>query len=137
MMPMTISKLARAAGVNVETIRYYQRRGLIEQPEKPAQGYRTYPPATLTRIRFIRRAQELGFSLEDIDHLLAMEDQPCAQARELAQQKLAQVQAKLHDLQQLAGALSKLVSQCEHNPDLSHCPLVQTLSKDSQLKNGD
>lgn len=136
-MQMTISKLANAAGVNVETIRYYERRGLIEQPEKPAQGYRKYPLQTLTRIRFIKRAQELGFTLEDIGHLLMMEDQPCAQARQLAEQKLAQVQAKLRDLQQLAEALRKLVSQCEHNPDQSRCPLVDTLSDSAPADSAD
>jgi len=134
---MTISKLADAARVNVETIRYYERRGLIEQPEKPAQGYRKYPLQTLTRIRFIKRAQELGFTLEDIGHLLMMEDQPCAQARQLAEQKLAQVQAKLRDLQQLAEALRMLVSQCEHNPDQSHCPLVDTLSDSAPADSAD
>lgn len=133
-MQMTISKLAQTAGVNVETIRYYERRGLIDQPAKPAQGYRQYSPEILARIRFIKRAQELGFSLDDIGQLLKMEGQPCAQARQLAEQKLLQVQTKIRDLQQLAESLSQLLRQCEHNPDQSRCPLVETLATDTPLK---
>jgi MerR family transcriptional regulator, mercuric resistance operon regulatory protein len=81
----TIGQLAKVAGVNVETIRYYERRGLISQPPKPAEGYRTYPNATLARIFFIKRAQELGFTLKEINKLLSLDESHCSEVQELAE----------------------------------------------------
>ncbi len=124
---MRISQLAQAADVHVETIRYYQRRGLIKQPSKPAHGYRNYPAETLNRIRFIRRAQELGFTLNEISHLLELEAIPCHDVMLLAETKLQSVQEKIRDLQRLASVLNHLVGQCQDNPDDTHCPIVASL----------
>mgnify|MGYP005870455355 CR=1 FL=1 len=128
----TISQLAKSAGVNVETVRYYQRRGLIEQPDKPARGYRRYPETTLNRIRFIKRAQELGFTLEEITSLLTLNDACCQQAQDMASHKLASVRAKIADLRSLEITLNVLLQQCADNPDLAHCPLIESLLYDSQ-----
>ncbi|PIQ42231.1 MAG: Hg(II)-responsive transcriptional regulator [Thalassolituus sp. CG17_big_fil_post_rev_8_21_14_2_50_53_8] len=123
----TISQLAKSAGVNVETIRYYERRGLIEQPDKPTYGYRRYPETTLNRIRFIKRAQELGFSLEEITHLMALGEFPCEEVQDMASQKLASVRAKMADLHRLEIVLNDLLYQCAANPDQTHCPIIESL----------
>ena len=127
----SISRLAKAAGVNVETIRYYERRGLITQPPKPAQGYRLYPKATLTRVLFIKRAQELGFTLEEIDNLLALGESRCSEVQELAEGKLVSVRTKINDLCRLEHVLEDLVIQCRTNPDNATCPIVESLQPDS------
>lgn len=129
----TIGQLAKAAGVNVETIRYYERQGLITQPPKPAQGYRTYPKATLARILFIKRAQELGFTLEEIANLLVLGESHCSEVQELAEGKLVSVRAKINDLCRLERVLEDLVTQCRSNPDNTACPIVESLQPDSDL----
>lgn len=123
----TIGKLAKELGVNVETIRFYERRGLIKQPEKPFNGYRHYPDEILNRIRFIKRIQELGFTLEEITFLLELNDKPCSQVQILTQEKLSAVQQKIADLLCLEEALKNLLNQCASNPDDSHCPLIDAL----------
>ena len=94
-MTRTISKVAKALDINVETVRFYERRGLIDQPVKPEIGYRHYPDETLNRIRFIKRAQELGFTLEEIANLLSLNDRSCNQVQTLAEHKLNEVKEKL------------------------------------------
>ena len=131
-MSRTISNLADAAGVNIETIRYYERRGLITQPPKPAQGYRTYPQTTLARILFIKRAQELGFTLEEIANLLSLGEAHCPEVQELAAQKLASVRAKMADLRRLEIVLDDLLNQCATNPDQTHCPIIESLQPDNK-----
>jgi MerR family mercuric resistance operon transcriptional regulator len=123
----SIGKLAQAAQVSVETIRYYERRGLITQPPKPAQGYRTYTKATLARILFIKRAQELGFTLEEINNLLSLGESHCSEVQELAEAKLASVREKINDLHRLQQVLEELVTQCRTNPDNAACPIVESL----------
>lgn len=123
----TIGQLAKAAGVNVETIRYYERRGLIAQPTKPMQGYRTYPNETLARILFIKRAQELGFTLEEINNLLSLGESHCSEIQELAEAKLASVREKINDLHRLEQVLEELVTKCRTNPDNAACPIVESL----------
>ncbi|HEY9031999.1 MAG TPA: Hg(II)-responsive transcriptional regulator [Kangiella sp.] len=122
-----ISRLAKLAGVNVETVRYYERCGLIEQPKKPAKGYRHYPEATLNRIRFIKRAQELGFSLDEIANLLMLEATSCQQVESIASHKLASVRAKMADLRRLEIVLNDLLKQCANNPEPTHCPIITSL----------
>ena len=129
----SIGKLAQAAQVSVETIRYYERRGLITQPPKPAQGYRTYTKATLARILFIKRAQELGFTLEEIDNLLALGESHCSEVQELAESKLVSVRSKINDLCRLERVLEGLVTQCRSNPDNTACPIVESLQPDKDL----
>ncbi len=123
----TIGIAARKAGVNVETIRYYQRIGLIDEPEKPLSGFRVYPDSAIDRIHFIQRAQMLGFSLAEIKHLLALEDGDCAQTRELAEQKLALINYKIEDLQTMAAVLKKHIRVCKTNKDQQTCPLITSL----------
>ena len=131
-MKRTIGQMAKVVGVNVETIRYYERRGLIEQPPKPTEGYRIYPKVTLERILFIKRAQELGFTLEKITNLLSLGDAPCLEVQELAEDKLHGVRAKINDLKRLEMVLDNLLVQCRTNPDETYCPIVESLQPDDE-----
>jgi len=125
---LTIGHLARAANVNVETVRYYQRVGLVREPAKPFEGFRVYPPETIDRIRFIKRAQKLGFSLQDIAHLLDLGDGRCEDVREQAEIKLAMIEAQIKDLQAMRKALKKLVTECQSGKQRGHCPIIQSLA---------
>ena len=128
----TIGQLARAAGVGVETIRYYQRRELLPVPEV-ATGFRTYPARLAERIRFIKRAQELGFTLDEIANLLLLEDSNDKKAiREVAQERLVQVQAKLSDLHKMEAMLSQLIHQCASAATQAQCPIIQALGANSR-----
>ena len=130
METMTIGRLAKATEVHVETIRYYQRRGLLEEPRRPAGGVRRYGEATLRRLRFIRRAQVLGFSLEEISELLRLERTPdCGRARRLASAKLETVEAKLADLGRMRATLVALVKACAAGRDPRSCPIVDSLTR--------
>ena len=124
---LTIGQLAKTANINVETVRYYQRIHLIEQPDKPALGYRVYPDETLNRIRFIKRAQLLGFSLEEISQLLEISDQQCETAAQMGHDKLQLIQQKISDLSKMASVLDEYTQQCAINADHSHCPIIDTL----------
>ncbi|WP_353180980.1 MerR family DNA-binding protein [Salinisphaera sp. T5B8] len=123
-----MGKLAAAAGVNLQTVRYYQRRGLIDQPPKPSTGYRRYPRATVDRIRFIKRAQGLGFSLDEIGELLKLGDGHCDDVRRVAENQRALLAARIADLAAMQDTLDGLIDRCRnaHAPD--HCPLIKTLS---------
>ena len=109
MKEMTIGVLARNAGVNIETVRYYQRRGLIATPRKPPGGVRRYPMATLAQLRFIKRAQQLGFSLREIRELLELGAGACAETRALAEARLADIETRLHDLRAMQRTLARLI----------------------------
>jgi MerR family mercuric resistance operon transcriptional regulator len=126
-MTNTISKVASELGINIETVRFYERRGLIDQPIKPEVGYRHYPDDTVNRIRFIKRSQELGFALDEIANLLSLNDKPCSQVQELAEQKLSAVKEKMADLQRLEKALNGLLVQCNNNEDDNRCPIIESL----------
>lgn len=123
----TISQLARAANVNVETIRYYQRKNFIEQPEKPIQGYRQYPEEILTKVLFIKRAQRLGFTLSEVDMLIKLNSESCNEVQQLAESKLAMVQEKIKDLNCLEKSLKNLITSCQSNPDSDSCPIIDSL----------
>ncbi len=126
----TIGQLAKAAGVGVETVRYYQRRELLPVPEV-ASGFRTYPASLVERIRFIKRAQELGFSLDEIANLLMLEDGNDRQAiRDVAQERLLQVKAKLADLHRMEDMLTGLIQQCASSTEQAQCPIIQALASD-------
>jgi len=130
---LTIGRVAAAAGINVETIRYYQRRGLLEEPKKPLGGYRNYPSEMVKRIRFIKRAQALGFTLEDVAGLLQLNNtDACASIRELATQKVALIEQKVSQLEAMRDALTKLVRQCNKNLKSSTCPIIDILQRDSE-----
>lgn len=124
---MTIGKLAEAAGVNVETIRYYQRRGLLEEPAKPLNGQRRYSLEQAKRVRFIKRAQALGFTLAEIGQLLLLnEARSCKTTRMLAAHKLELIDEKMADLGAVRKALGKLVQQCDTG-DGAKCPIIDAL----------
>jgi MerR family mercuric resistance operon transcriptional regulator len=128
MLSLTIGRLARKAGVHVETIRYYQRRGLLAEPARPPRGVRRYGDEAVARLGFIRRAQEVGFTLEEVGTLLKLGETPnCRGARTLAARKLAVVEARLADLERMRGALRSLVAQCDTGRK-RRCPIIDTLS---------
>ena len=126
---MTISSVARAAEVNVETIRYYQRRGLVKEPTKPARGYRLYPQEAVDRVRFIKRAQELGFTLSEIKNLLSLGDGRCRETHDLAEHKLKLIQGRIRDLKAMETVLNKLVRACEKHGNTPGCPIIETLAR--------
>lgn len=125
---LTIGRVAAASEVNIETIRYYQRIGLIQEPVKPAYGYRVYPPETIERIRFIKRAQQLGFSLKEIADLLELGDGHCSDVMQRAEQKRAHIQQQIKDLQKLQDTLDTLINTCRADSATTHCPIVETLT---------
>lgn len=125
---MTIGRLAKAAGVNVETIRYYQRRGLLPEPPRPPGGQRRYPQAVLQRLAFIRRAQQLGFSLEEVRQLLDLAARGATtEVRHLAEQKLAVVASRLGELQRMHARLEALVAQSRRRGHGQPCAIVEAL----------
>ncbi|GMQ90356.1 MAG: Hg(II)-responsive transcriptional regulator [Gammaproteobacteria bacterium] len=125
----TIGKLARDAGVNVETIRYYERLGLIRRPLTPVQGYRRYPSDTVARLRFIRRAQRLGFTLKQVAELLELEDGNCARARQIAEEKRSVIDAQIRDLTTMRTTLDKLIRACRRDQtNKGHCAVIDTLA---------
>jgi MerR family mercuric resistance operon transcriptional regulator len=127
---LTIGKVARAAGVNVETVRYYQRSGLVPEPPRPAGSVRRYSDETVARLRFIKRAQELGFTLAEVRRLLALGDpQSCAKARALAAEKLSLVRARIADLDRIRAVLESLVERCDAVRGKVACPIIQTLAR--------
>jgi MerR family mercuric resistance operon transcriptional regulator len=126
---LTIAGLASAAAVSIETIRYYQRRGLIPQPKRPPGGIRRYSVADTERLRFINRAQVMGFSLEEIRGLLRLRTQPsCSATRELAVKKVEIIEAHIRELRQLRKELVGLVAACDTNAEDSQCPVIERLA---------
>ncbi|MEC4718293.1 Hg(II)-responsive transcriptional regulator [Noviherbaspirillum sp. CPCC 100848] len=126
---ITIGKVAAAADVNVETIRFYQRRGLIAEPPKMLGGFRYYDAGTIERVRFIKRAQTLGFSLEEVHGLLALQQtNACKQTHDAAVLKLQLVEERIKDLSRIRKTLKKLVQQCETGPNTVSCPIIESLS---------
>jgi MerR family mercuric resistance operon transcriptional regulator len=124
----TIGALAQRTGIHLETIRYYQRRGLLEEPAKPPGGIRRYTDTHARRLRFIKDAQALGFSLEEVADLLALEDgRQCREAGQLGAKKLATVRERLAQLRRIERALAQLVSQCDVNRGKVRCPLIAAL----------
>ena len=128
---MTISGLAEAANVNVETIRYYERRGLIKQPRKPGQGWRRYDDQALRTVQFVKRAQALGFSLDDIEMLLRLRTtespRTCARVAAKARDKIAEVDAKMRDLAAIREVLVAVADACPAEGPGSECPILDAL----------
>jgi len=126
---LTIGRLAEQAGVNVETIRYYQRIGLISEPLKPVQGYRVYPAGAVSRIRFVKRAQDLGFTLREITDLLSLNDGDCSEARTMAEQKRGVIETRVRDLLRIQEALDTMIVACRKSEAAcADCALIETLS---------
>lgn len=127
---LTIGALARAAGVGVETVRYYQRRRLLDEPPRPPGGIRRYGERDLVRLRFIRHAQELGFTLDEIAELLALDEgRDCDEAKRLAGAKLAVVRQRLTRLRRIERALADQVRACEQRGGRQRCPLIEALAR--------
>ena len=125
---LTIGKVATAAAVNVETIRFYQRRGLLAEPPKAPGGFRYYDEATIARVRFVKRAQALGFSLEEVKDLLALErSNACGPSHDAAVRKLKLVEERIADLYGIRATLKELILQCESDPATVSCPIIASL----------
>lgn len=127
---LTIGRLARQGQVNVETIRYYERRGMLPRPPRRPSGYRVFPPSAVRVLRFVKSAQGLGFSLKEIKDLLSLRVQPgrgCADVRERAEQKIAEIDQKIRVLQAMRKALLRLAAACSGRGPISECPILESL----------
>ncbi len=128
----TIGKLAKAAGVNVETVRFYEREGLLKRPLKTGTGWRQYDDQALHTLRFIKRAQALGFSLREVRQLLALRTNRmdrCGDVRRSAEEKVADIDSRIADLRAIRSALADLIDRCHSRPDQLSCPIVESLSE--------
>ncbi len=133
-MKLTIGKLAQLANVTIETIRYYQRKGLINEPIKPATGYRQYPTVAIARIQFIKRAQQTGFTLKEIAELLSLDGEHCQDVQKMAEQKRQQINEQLKDLTALRNALDGLVKGCQQDKSTDHCSLIDAFSNQADTR---
>ena len=132
---MTIGKLAKRAGVGVETIRFYERKGLIPEPPRRSSGYREYDDDTVTRVRFIRHAKELGFTLKEINGLLSLQldpEKPCQDVNRRIETKLSDIDEKIQMLNRMKDALQRLSTQCGGEGSVSDCPILEALEDDVQ-----
>lgn len=135
MKPLTIGQLAKRAGVGVETVRFYERQGLLAEPTRKESGYRQYTEDVVARLRFIRRAQDLGFSLKEIADLLALRVDPattCAEVRQRAAAKVADIDSKIETLQRMKAALLKVTAQCRGHGPTSECPILDALDQEGE-----
>src|SRR5262245_24156851 len=126
MSGLTIGEVAERANVHIETLRYYERRGLVARPPRSASNYRLYPENAVRRVRFIKRAQEMGFSLNDIQELLSLRADPeagCAEVRACAEAKMKAIEDKIATLRAMKYALSKLVLEYCRQVPLTECPV--------------
>jgi Hg(II)-responsive transcriptional regulator len=124
------SELAARAAVNPQTLRYYERRGLLPAPARSAGGYRTYPAEAVRRVQFIKRAQDLGFTLAEVESLLHLADggpDPCDRVRAMAEEKIADLARRIADLQALQAGLTRLVATCERPRAQRECPILHQL----------
>ena len=127
---LTIGKLASRGGVNVQTIRYYERSGILPKPARTTSGYRIYSEHAVRTLSFIKHAQLLGFTLGEIQELLSLRMQPgttCADIKQHARQKIVAVANKIEDLQRIQGALTKLIAECRGSAPTSECPIIEAL----------
>lgn len=128
MQVLTIAGVARDAAVNVETIRFYQRKGLMPEPRKPLGGIRRYGPSDVARVLFIKSAQRIGFTLEEVAQLLKLDDGThCNEAQEIAEHKLGDIRARLADLTRMEAMLTNLVKRCSVSRGKVKCPLIESL----------
>ena len=124
----TIGKVAQELGINVETIRFYERKGLIKQPIKPSIGYRLYSAENVNRLGFILRAKELGFTLNEIASLMEL-SQNCHEVEAISLAKLAVIRSKIASLKKLESVITKLTLDCRNTDDKQPCPIINSLSK--------
>jgi MerR family mercuric resistance operon transcriptional regulator len=133
--PMRIGQVARAAGVGIETLRYYERRRLVRAPRRDVNGYRAYDAESVRLVRFIKRAQALGFSLREVQALLRLRETagiPCAKVRARAEEKAAEIRAKEHRLAAIRRALEKLVATCRTEGSERECPILDALDEEGR-----
>jgi MerR family copper efflux transcriptional regulator len=133
MKSLTIRHLAREAGVNLETVRYYERRGLLPKPPRSASGYRLFPSDAARRLRFIRRAQELGFSLKEIRELLSLRVSRTTTSRDIrarTEAKIDDIEAKIRSLESIKKTLRKLTAVCNGCAPLAKCPILESLDRE-------
>ena len=134
---MRSSEVASKAGVNVQTLRYYERRGILPEPTRSDAGYRAYDAQAVRTVRFVKGAQQLGFSLEEIDSLLELAaggPRNCHAAKVMAADKIAQLEAKIASLSAMADSLRQLVATCDRSPSKRECPLLEAISDETALE---
>jgi MerR family mercuric resistance operon transcriptional regulator len=132
MTTLTIGELAKSAGLGVETVRFYERQGLIAEPARSASGYRQYPPETVRRLKFIVRAKALGLTLQEIGELLDLRASPgagCADVQARAEAKIADIEERIAQLDAMKRALGELVAQCRGEGPSSDCPILDALDE--------
>lgn len=132
MSGLTIGQLAREVGVGVETVRFYERRGLLEEPPRRRSGYRQYPPSAGDRLRFIRRAKGLGFTLDEIGELLALRSHPRQnrdRVRAGVRAKVVDVERRIDELERMRSALVELADACEKGTESADCPILAALEE--------
>ena len=132
---LTIGKVARSAGMAIDTVRYYEHEGLLEKPARTAAGYRQYSADAVRRLRFIRQAKELGFSLREIKELLSLRVTPgksCADVKARAEAKIADVEQRIAQLDRMKGALAKLATACSGRGPTSECPILDALESEER-----
>jgi MerR family copper efflux transcriptional regulator len=130
MKKMTIGKLAKKAGISTDAVRFYERRGLIAEPDRTQSNYRVYPHEDVVRLRFIKRAKDLGFSLSEIKELLAMRHDPSASKADVTKRtevKIRDIREKIADLSRILGALEHLDHSCDGHGPISDCPIIEAL----------
>ena len=129
---LTIGRVASQAGVGIDTVRFYERRGLLPEPDRTASGYRIYAPETIDRLNFIRRAKDLGFSLEEISTMLDLQESggSKAEVRKITERKLANINARIEDLNRMRNVLNDLHAECSGSGDACGCPIIEALADD-------
>jgi len=133
----TIGRLAKRANVGIDTVRFYERRGLLPEPARSPSGYRLYQTDSIDRIRFIRRAKELGFTLDEIELLLKLQDQGGRknEVRDLTRNKISQIDANIRDLQKIRSALQGLSDRCNGTGNIDSCPIIAAMSTTEHHEN--
>lgn len=137
MTSLRSGELARRANVNVETLRFYERQGLLPKPPQRASGYRAYPLEAVGLVRFVKRAQALGFSLREIKELLALREVPratCGDVVVLARRKVEEIDAKISDLRAMRAALTDLLKGCTGTAPITRCPIIESLTEEDETK---
>ncbi len=135
-MALTTGELAHQSGVNLQTIRFYEREGLLPAPPRSASGYRAFPASSVSRVRFIKRAQELGFTLSEVHDLLSLQvdkTRDRAQVRRIAKSRLAEIEGKIASLETMRTALTHLAATCTGHGPASECPILQAISSKKLL----
>ena len=135
---LKIGQVAKLAGISVETVRFYERQGLLENPPRKESGYRQYPPEAVLRISFIKKAKEVGFSLKEIKELLSLRLDSttiCADVRSLAEAKICDIEQKIQALQKMKQALADLTAACNGDAPVSKCPILKSL-EEKEVDNG-